>query len=414
VGSIQWFVGIDWATKAHQVCIVDEDGHIGEERPVDHAAPALMAWVDALLARAAGDADRIAVAIEVPRGMLVEWLVERGIAVYAINPKQLDRFRDRFTMAGAKDDRRDAWVLADSLRTDRPAFRRVRLEHPLVLQLREWSRVDEELQIETGRLTNRLRELVYRIAPEVLDVCPAADEAWFWAFWGRAPTPTAQQRLNKRQLAQLLRTYHVRRLTADELYAVLQRPRITTAPGVIDAVVAHTGLLLPRLELIASQRRDCKRHLEQLLEALAAQEPAPGDQREHHDVAILRSMPGVGSRVAAAMLAEASQSLVDRAYHTLRASMGVAPVTSQSGRRRSVSMRYACNHRLRQAAYHWARTGIQRDAGSRAYYAALRARGHSHGRALRSITDRLLRILVTLLKHGQLYNPTYRRSVTTV
>ena len=162
-----------------------------EERPVDHAAPALMAWVDALLARAAGDADRIAVAIEVPRGMLVEWLVERGIAVYAINPKQLDRFRDRFTMAGAKDDRRDAWVLADSLRTDRLAFRRVRLEHPLVLQLREWSRVDEELQIETGRLTNRLRELVYRIAPEVLDVCPAADEAWFWAFWGRAPTPTA-------------------------------------------------------------------------------------------------------------------------------------------------------------------------------------------------------------------------------
>jgi hypothetical protein len=138
VGSIQWFVGIDWATKAHQVCVVDEDGRIAEERQVDHAAPALMACVDALLARAAGDPDRIAVAIEVPRGMLVEWLVERGIAVYAINPKQLDRFRDRFTMAGAKDDRRDAWVLADSLRTDRPAFRRVRLEHPLVLQLREW------------------------------------------------------------------------------------------------------------------------------------------------------------------------------------------------------------------------------------------------------------------------------------
>ena len=182
----------------------------------------------------------------------------------------------------------------------------------------------------------------------------------------------------------------------------------------IEAVVAHTGLLLPRIELVAAQRRDAKRHLEQLLEALAAQEPAPGDQREHHDVAILRSMPGVGSRVAAAMLAEASQSLVDRAYHTLRASMGVAPVTSQSGRRRTVSMRYACNHRLRQAAYHWARTGMQRDAGSRAYYAALRARGHTHGRALRSVTDRLLRILVTLLKHGHLYNPEHRPSIMTV
>ena len=414
MGSIQYFVGIDWAVKAHQVCIVDEAGHIGEERQVEHAAPALMALVDALLARAAGDPDRIAVAIEVPRGTLVEWLVERGIAVYAINPKQLDRFRDRFTMAGAKDDRRDAWVLADSLRTDRPAFRRVRLDHPLVVQLREWSRVDEELQIETGRLTNRLRELVYRIAPGLLDVCPAADEAWFWALWGRAPTPTAQQQLSERDLGRLLRRHRVRRVTAGELYEVLHRPRIATAPGVIEAVVAHTGLLLPRIELVAAQRRDAKRHLEQLLEALAAQEPAPGDQREHHDVAILRSMPGVGSRVAAAMLAEASQSLVDRAYHTLRASMGVAPVTSQSGRRRTVSMRYACNHRLRQAAYHWARTGMQRDAGSRAYYAALRARGHTHGRALRSVTDRLLRILVTLLKHGHLYNPEHRPSIMTV
>ena len=63
---------------------------------------------------------------------------------------------------------------------------------------------------------------------------------------------------------------------------------------------------------------------------------------------------------------------------------------------------------------HWARTGMQRDAGSRPYYAALRARGHTHGRALRSVTDRLLRILVTLLKHGHLYNPEHRPSIMTV
>ena len=69
--------------------------------------------------------------------------------------------------------------------------------------------------------------------------------------------------------------------------------------------------------------------------------PAAGDQREHSDVAIVRSMPGIGTRVAARMLAEASQPLVDRAYHALRACMGVAPVTKQSGKRRTVSMRYA-------------------------------------------------------------------------
>jgi hypothetical protein len=60
-------------------------------------------------------------------------------------PKQLDRFRDRHSVAGAKDDRRDAFVLSDSLRTDRARFRRIRLDDPLVIQLRELSRVDEDL-----------------------------------------------------------------------------------------------------------------------------------------------------------------------------------------------------------------------------------------------------------------------------
>ena len=117
-------------------------------------------------------------------------------------------------------------------------------------------------------------------------------------------------------------------------------------------------------------------------------------------------MPGIGTRVAARMLAEASQPLVDRAYHVLRACMGVAPVTKQSGKRRHRLDALWLQWRLRNAAYHWARTGAQKDPASRTYYAALRARGHSHGRALRSVADRLLRILMTLLSRGQIFDPT--------
>src|SRR5438477_9932143 len=97
-------------------------------------------------------------------------------------------------------------------------------------------------------------------------------------------------------------------------------------------------LLLPRIELVALQRRDAEKQLEHWLNALDAPEHPTGDQHEHSDVAIVRSMPGIGTRVAAKMLAEASQPLVDRAYHVLRTLMGVAPVTKQSGRRRIVSM----------------------------------------------------------------------------
>ena len=328
--------------------------------------------------------------------------------MYAINPKQLDRFRDRFTAAGAKDDRRDALVIGDSLRTDPQAFRPVRLDHPVIVQLREWSRIDEDLGDELTRLTNQLRDLVYRSAPGLLALCPAADEPWFWAVLATASTPAAQQRLSERRLARLLRTHRVRRLTARQVHEVLQQPPVFTAPGVVDAVAAHMALLLPRVELIGAQRREAERQLERLLAALDQELPAAGHQREHSDVAIVRSMPGIGTRVAARMLAEASQPLVERAYHVLRACMGVAPVTKQSGKRRLVAMRYGCNARLRNAAYHWARTGAQKDPASRTYYAALRARGHSHGRALRSVADRLLRILMTLLTRGQIFDPNHR------
>jgi transposase len=400
-------VGIDWGSEAHEVCVLNRDGQICERRQVRHTVPDLQAVVDALLTRAQGDPTTVAVGIEVPRGALVELFVERGFPVYAINPKQLDRFRDRFTTAGAKDDRRDALVIGDSLRTDPQAFRQVRLDHPVIIQLREWSRIDEDLGSELTRVTNQLRDLVYRSAPGLLAVCPAADEPWFWSLLRAAPRPAAQQRLSERRLDHLLRTHRIRRLTARQLREVLQQPAIFTAPGVADAVAGHLALLLPRVELIATQRREAERQLQRLLEALDQERPPVGDQREHSDIAIVRSMPGIGTRVAARMLAEGSQPLVDRAYHVLRACMGIAPVTKQSGKRRLVSMRYGCNLRLRNAAYHWARSGAQNDPASRAYYQRLRARGHSHGRSLRSVADRLLRILMTLLSRGQIFDPSH-------
>ena len=265
--------------------------------------------MDRLLERAGGDPSRVAIGIEVPRGDVVEWCSERGVAVYAINPKQVDRFRDRFTVAGAKDDRRDAQVIGDALRTDPHAFRHVRLDHPLGIQLREWSRVDEQLGIELKRVANQLRDLVYRIAPGLLRLCPAADEPWFWTLLREAPTPADQRRFSARRLERLLRIHHIRRLAPADVRAVLQQPPVYTAPGVVDAVAAHIQVRLPRLELTAAQRREAERQLARLLDQLEAE---PGNQREHSDVAIVRSMPGIGTRVAARMRAEASQPLADR------------------------------------------------------------------------------------------------------
>ena len=158
-----WFVGIDWATVDHQVCVLEAAGQQVTPRAVAHTAVAVRAFVDWLRAHVGGDLDTVAVGIETPRGAVVATLMEQGLVVYAIHPKQLDRFRDRHTVAGAKDDRRDARVLADSLRTDAGAFHRVAVDDPVLVQLRELVHVEDTLQTDVSRLTNRLRDQVHRM-----------------------------------------------------------------------------------------------------------------------------------------------------------------------------------------------------------------------------------------------------------
>lgn len=404
--SYELLVGIDWATQSHQVCVLTPEGEVIEERSVEHNAAAIHAFVDKVLARVDGRPEAIAVAIEVPRGALVETLLERGLHVYALNPKQLDRFRDRHSVAGAKDDRLDAYVLGDALRTDLHKFRRVALDHPLVIQLREISRADEDLRDEFNRLTNRLREQLHRWASHLLTLCPSANEPWFWDVVEHV-SARPDRRLTTAQAGKILRRHRIRRIGAEDVRDALRVEPLHIAPGAAEAARAHIALLLPRLRIAHEQRKSCAKQLRGLLEQYATEEE--DEQGGISDVAILRSLPGVGPGVCSTLFAEAASLLASRDRAALRALSGLAPVTKRSGKSRVVVMRYGCNTRLRNAFYHWARTSVQSDEASRTYYAELRARGHSHGRALRSVADRWLRILTAMLATRTLYDPQHQR-----
>ena len=193
----RFYVGIDWGSETHQVCVLDQRRRLVAERAVAHEGNAIAALVQWLTELSGDNPAQVAVAIEIPRGPVVEALIERGFHLYAINPKQLDRFRDRHSVASAKEDRRDAFVLADSLRTDRLCFRRVRLEDPVVIRVRELSRIDGELGRETNQLINRLREQLHRFYAQALKLCPAADQPWLWALLELAPTQARRAVLAK-------------------------------------------------------------------------------------------------------------------------------------------------------------------------------------------------------------------------
>lgn len=115
-------------------------------------------------------------------------------------------------------------------------------------------------------------------------------------------------------------------------------------------------------------------------------------------------MPGVGTVVLANLLTETGSAIRDRDYAALRCLTGVAPVTKCSGKTRLVQRRRAVNARLVDSVYHWARVAVQVDLISRQRYEVLRTRGHKHGRALRSVADRLLCVACAMLKNGTLFH----------
>lgn len=406
--EVRWFAGIDWAAESHQACVVDAGGEVVGERAFAHGGAGMGELCDWLVAMTGSEPSAIAVAIEVPHGPVVEALLGRGFAVHALNPKQLDRFRDRFTVAGAKDDRRDARVLGDSVRTDRHCFRRLAVEDPVVVELREWSRLAEDLQVERTRLANRLREQLWRYYPQALELTDDLAANWFLALWALAPTPDKAGRVRETSIARVLAEHRVRRIAAGEALRRLRQKPLAVAAGTTEAATAHIRSLVPRLRLVNQQITAAHRRLDELCDRLAdGEETAPGQHAEQRDAAILRSLPGVGRIVLATLLAEAWEPLHRRDYHALRTLSGVAPVTKRSGKRCVVIRRQACHLRLRQALYHWARVATQHDDLSRRRYAALRQRGHSHGRALRTVADRLLKVACAMLERRTPFDPDY-------
>lgn len=406
-----FFIGVDWAYRTHQFCLVDATGKVLEQGPLAHEGGAVRAWLAGLLRRAAGNPAALAAAIETPRGILVETLLDSGIAVFAINPKQLDRLRDRHFPSGAKDDRRDAFLLGESLRTDPHFFRRVKNDDPPVRRLRELSRHDGQVTADFVRVLAQFREQLARFYPQLLALVPAADEAWLWALLRLAPTPAQGAQLRLKKIAGILSAHRIRRLAAEEVRGALRATGFALAPGSAEAHSECALLLLDHLELLHRQRQAIEKRLEEILASLTTEErPEDPPIGQQSDAAIILSLPGIGTRVAATLLSEAASALQLRDYRALRILAGAAPITRQSGKSRTVKIRRASNPRLRNALFHWSMVSYQRDPKNQTQYQSLRAQGHSHARSLRGIADRNLKLLCSMLLSRTLYNPALRQT----
>jgi len=400
------FVGIDLGRFKHVASIVDASGMLVDGRSFQHSVEGISSTVDWLIDAANQDADRLSLAIEKPHGAVVETQLERGLAGFALNRKQVDRFRDRFSLSGAKDDRRDAFVLADALRTDQRRFQRLTLPPAEIILMRERLRGRVQLVKQHVALSSQLRELIVRCWPHLLELAPRnrAIDAFF-AELLLLFFDTDNQRLDA--LRALIRKHRIRRVSFDDVVRALQSPPLGVAPATLQASTERVHDLIPQLMLVREQRRRLDQQLESwFLEIRRCRQPSD-------DAVILASLPGIGAVVLATMLTYAHEPIRLRHLDALRSLSGIAPVTKQSGRRRIVLLRRSRSQPLNYAVHHWAQIAVRHDHKSKQHYDRLRNNGHPHARALRGVADRLLTVAVAMLRNRSFYQSERRKELPT-
>jgi transposase len=392
------FLGNDWAEAHHDIELVDESGRRLARRRLPEGVDGLAALHALIADHLAEDAEpaEVVVGIETDRGPWVAALIAGGYTVYAVNPLQVARYRERHGTAGGKSDPGDAHVLAELVRLDRAHHRPVAGDSALAEHVKVLTRTHQSLIWSRQRQTNALRSMLREFYPAALAAFGedlASRDAL--AILSIAPTPEAGRRLSQSKIAAALRRAGRQRnleVTAERIQATLRAPQLEARPGVVAAYAAAVRSLVAVIDALVTQ-----------VEVLRGEVEA-GFGR-HPDAEIYLSQPGLGSILGARVLAEFGDDPDRYAGPKARKNYsGMAPITRASGTRRTVLARHARNRRLADALYHQAFTALGVSPGARTYYDAQRARGATHHQALRALANRLVGILHGCLRHHTGYD----------
>jgi transposase len=397
------FAGVDWASEEHAVCVVDETGRIVEGRRYRHDERGLRALC-ARLVRLEVEL----VAIERPDGLLIERLLDAGLVVMALHPRQVQAARPRFSVAGGKSDGFDSFVLAELARTDSHRFRILVPDSDRTKALRALTRSREDLVRTRLVLANQLRDQLACFWPGAGKVFWSVDSQIALAFLRRFPSPADARGLGEQRLAAFLaKNGYTGRKPAGELVARL-RAGANGRAGELETqarrqiVLALVSALVPVVARISELTIEIRHQLD-----------------EHPDGRTFRSLFIAPDSwlCAASMLAE----IGDRrerypSYRALAADAGQAPVASESGKSKRAHFRWACDHRLREAFNVLADSSRRHNPWAAAIYQRARERGAGHAHASRILGRSWSQVIWRIWQDHDTYDParhTARQRLTT-
>ncbi len=387
--------GLDWARDDHAVAVVDARGREVARRTVEHSAAGLRELITTLT-----DAHCAEVAIERPDGPVVDALLAAGLTVVVVSPNQVKNLRGRYGSAGNKDDRFDAFVLADTLRTDRARLHPLVPDSPATVALRRAVRARKDLVTHRVAMANQLRAHLRNALPGAVGLFAEIDSPISLAFLGRFTTQAKADWLTPTRLGAWLRKQgYPGRTDPAQMHAHLTAaPRGTTG----NHAAADAGITRSLVTVLVSLVQQIKTLAKQINTQLAA----------HTDQRIFTSLPRSGRVRAARLLGEIGDCRAKfPTPESLACLAGVAPSTRQSGKARVVAFRWAVDKQLRDAVCDFTNGTRQTNPWAADLYQRARDRGHDHPHAVRILARAWITIIWHCWQDRTPYDPTRHRAL---
>ncbi|WP_353651238.1 IS110 family transposase [Nakamurella sp. A5-74] len=384
------WAGIDWSSTDHAVCIIDEAGTAIDQVVITHDAPGLRKLIKVLLAAGVEE-----VGIERGDGPVVEALLQAELTVLVIPPSQVKNLRSRYRSAGNKDDRYDAFVLADTIRTDRARLTPLQRDSAATGAMRTTTRARRNLVAHRIAVCNQLAAHLHLVFPGAAGLFSKLDSPISLQFLTKFTTQTDADKLTERRLASWLK--HMSYSGGTDV-AVLHERLTTAARGV-------TG---PQAATHAATTRAYVAILQALITQIAALETDLAQQLTlHPDTAVFASLPRVKTLRIARLIGEIGDARGRfPTPDALAALAGVVPSTRQSGKVTTISFRFACNRELRDALCDFADGSRHANPWAEDTYRRAIARGHDHPHAIRVLARAWTKVIWRCWQNHEAYNPT--------
>jgi transposase len=392
----RYYMGVDWGDRLHQVYVGDEEGKKVREMKVQES-PERLAEIGRWLDERRAEGIELWAAIEKPAGRIVDFLLDHGVEVYPVNPKALDRVRDRYRMSDSKSDAFDAYMLAEFLRTDQAHLRVLRPSSEKAQELKMLSRDQHRVVRHKTRLLNQLTNTLKEYYARPLEAFEDLETEIALDFLQQYPTPAHLSALKRKDFNRFATQQHsLSKQRCEQLWEKLQKPQLAVPEHVVRAKAQWLEVLIDQLRASIKAVKIYKHKVESFFASSPAAQFA-------------KTLPGAKSgTLVAAIWAELgdAQDRWESSRH-LQAEAGAVPVTKASGKSRVVQFRFACNKHLRYTMYWFSFGSLRHCEWAKLYYREQKAKGHTHSEALRALGAKWLKIIFVMWRDHKPYDENF-------